>query len=446
MSTPANPKAERRRKRPAAAKPAARAAVKAEDPPQPKMKPAPADADGTFTAEEEAAFGPISYAEMLKDEMEQSLLRLEGGQLAKKELARKQGLIGEWQPEDISSVVDGVVDGTIQEPAPDLLCMEPSGRLLLYRGRVNGIHGHSNSGKSWTALLACKQQMDAGEYVFYFDYEDDAVSVISRLVKVLRVKPEVIKRLFIYVRPTLWFNQESVGRMLTRYQPALVVIDAMGGSLSMEGFKFTEDDDVTKWAVLVSGFIAKHGAAVLILDHLPKESPRNTLWPTGSQRKRAAITGAQYLQQMEVGFSKGQSGYSQIVCAKDRHGNYAEGEVVAHMKFDSVLRKVRGHAEPQPVTRISLVDPPPKELKEAVTFKKTATELCRVLAAGPLGSEETKKAFQGDNSNLGQVTRQLIAAGFIKIQKDGRKELRVLVKPYDGNWTPDEAALAGVEL
>ena len=370
--------------------------------------------------------------------------QLKGTERAKERIAREQGLIGEWDSEDISDLIDGIVRGAIKEPEPDLLEVSPGGNFLLYRSRVNGIHGHSNSGKSWTALLACKQQMEAGNAVFYIDHEDDSVGILTRLLKVLKVDAKVLKRCFHYFNPRTRFDQESVGRKLDKHKPSLVVIDAMGGSLSMHDLDSVSDPDILKWTELVSAFIAERGPAVLILDHLPKDTPPGTLWPLGSQRKKAAITGAQYLQQMKVPFSRKASGYSELVCAKDRGGHYTEGEVVAHMKFDSVAKQVNG--ETIYTTRISLADPPPKELADAVKFKKTATAVCGALAEGPLNRTDLKNAIKGDNSNLGTVVAQLEAAGFIRRYPDGRSTMHELIKPYDGSWTPEEAALAGVEV
>ncbi|WP_460802269.1 AAA family ATPase [Microbacterium sp. GXF6406] len=426
----------------------------AEVSPKPRT-PAAADQDGTLSPEDDAKVNRYSARQALKDETAEQVLRMEARAKAEEALARKRGLIGPWEPVDLTDVVQGIKDGTLPPIVPEMLRMEPSGRLLLYAGRVNGIHGHSNAGKSWTALLACKQALDAGETVFYIDYEDDERGIVERLLLVYRVLPKVVKERFIYLRPKTRFDQKSVGRMLERWQPSLVVIDAMGGSLSMEGLNFMDDNDIIKWTFLVSGFIAGHGAAVLLLDHLPKDTPPGTLWPTGSQRKRAAITGAQYLQERVIAFSRGKSGYAKIVAAKDRHGNASEAEVVAHLKVDSVHRRVKGRAEPQLVTRVSLVDAPSQEMVDAIKFKSTAKALCKALEdAGALAGADDKAltqtplqtAVKGDKRYKVQVIGQLVQAGFIHADKRGKvadnaPTYHTLIKPWDDNWTPEELEL-----
>ncbi|GLI28500.1 hypothetical protein ARHIZOSPH14_27420 [Agromyces rhizosphaerae] len=402
--------------------------------------PSPTSRVDKPTADEEALFDMQDFEEATSDE----ILRIESKERAEQEVARRKGLTGAWEPLDLTDVVTGIMDGTLPPIVPGLLLVSPSERFLLYAGRVNGIHGHSNAGKSWTALLACKQALDAGETVVYIDHEDDERGITERLLLYFGVKPDVVLERFIYFRPKYRFDQQSVGAMLSRIKPALVVIDAVGGSLAQEGLSYLDDNHIIQWTFRVPGFIVRHGPAVLLLDHNPKDTVNGALWPIGSQRKKAAITGAQYLQERVVGFSKAKSGYSKLVTAKDRHGASAEAEVVAHLKVDIV--QVRRKREAQAITRISLVDPPPQELADAVKFKQKAKALCDALADGPLNTTDLREAFKGfDNSNLGTVINQMVAAGFIKKEKHGKAVMHTLVQPYDGIWTPEELELVDTE-
>ncbi|MGH9121441.1 MAG: hypothetical protein ACRDYC_05780, partial [Acidimicrobiales bacterium] len=62
-------------------------------------------------------------------------------------------LIGEsWQQRDIGPIVHGLVAGTITRPAPTVGWRD-DGVALLYEGRVNGLYGESNAGKSFVALF-----------------------------------------------------------------------------------------------------------------------------------------------------------------------------------------------------------------------------------------------------------------------------------------------------
>ena len=74
------------------------------------------------------------------------------------------------------------------------------------------------------------------------------------------------------------------------------------------------------WMRRVPRPLAAAGAAVVPIDHITK-SGDNNLYASGTQRKRAGITGASYLVENRSPFSQGHRGMSRLVCAKDRHGN-----------------------------------------------------------------------------------------------------------------------------
>jgi hypothetical protein len=53
------------------------------------------------------------------------------------------------------------------------------------------------------------------------------------------------------------------------------------------------------------------------------------LHPSGSKRKRAAITGASYLLDVERPLTRADGGRLRLICAKDRRGNYRRGDLAA---------------------------------------------------------------------------------------------------------------------
>jgi hypothetical protein len=53
---------------------------------------------------------------------------------------------------------------------------------MFYPGRVNGIQGESEAGKSWVALISCLVEMNRGNTVVYMDFEDSEEGVVSRLL------------------------------------------------------------------------------------------------------------------------------------------------------------------------------------------------------------------------------------------------------------------------
>lgn len=70
--------------------------------------------------------------------------------------------------------------------------------------------------------------------------------------------------------------------------------------------------------------------AVLVIDHVVKSRDTRGLWPGGSQRKLAAITGAAYMVTELPGYElrEGAEGRLRITCSKDRHGTWRKGQHV----------------------------------------------------------------------------------------------------------------------
>lgn len=269
------------------------------------------------------------------DEHEEHLTMTEHGTAEGQEPADGPG--ASWRAIDLRAVADGLRDGSLKRPRPTVgtvgLAPEDGPGALLYRGKVNGLAGESNAGKSWTALVIARQELESGEGVLYLDLEDDGVAMTDRLLQMGADLDQVAER-FAYVNPGTRFDTDARAALLAildRLAPSLVVIDSVGEALSLEGMRPNEDDEVARWFRLLPRWLAGHACepAVLVLDHVPKVD--GGLWPIGSQRKRAAVTGAQYMQERRAPFSQRRAGYSVLKVAKDRHGAYGTGDTAAHL-------------------------------------------------------------------------------------------------------------------
>ncbi|MGN7247097.1 bifunctional DNA primase/polymerase [Janibacter anophelis] len=331
-----------------------------------------------------------------------------------------------WAEVDLSEVIAGVVAGTITRPAPTV-GKRADGAALFYRGRVNGVAGASNAGKSWTGFLTCAQEITAGEHVVYIDLEDDPHGAVTRLLD-LQVPPEVVTARFHYVRPAEAFGLLSAHRLaglLDRVAPSVVIIDSTGESLALEGAKPNDDDDVARWFRRVPTAIARRsGAAVVVLDHVTKAEDGG-LWPIGSQRKRAAITGAQYMQVNVKPFDRTTTGYSKLVCAKDRHGVYHQSQTVALL-----------HVAPgDDVVHLELRVPAETGASGVGTWKPTAImeHISTVLEAAdePLSFRGIDEQVKGKAEHKRAALRALAEAGHIVVTEGPRNaKLHTFVTRY----------------
>lgn len=326
-----------------------------------------------------------------------------------------------WIPLDVASIVNGIVTGSTTRTVPETLTRD-DGSALLYPGKVNGIHGDSGSGKTWTALFASAQTIDEGGNVVYVDLEDSPTDVITRLLA-LSVPPQKVIEHFRYVQPETAFEIGAEAFLRMAADARLVVIDSTGESLSLEGANPNADEDIAAWFRAVPKRIAKLGPAVLVLDHMPKSSDSD-LWPIGSQRKRAAIDGAQYLQEVLVPFSREKAGAARLVCAKDRHGTYARAQRVAQL-----------HVTPDGDTVHLALKAPEGSTDESGVFAPTGymERVSKALetADGPLSFNEIVKAGNGKRTYVRDAVDALVRTGHILTAPGARNSMsHTLVKRY----------------
>lgn len=247
--------------------------------------------------------------------------------------AAPAALATSWAPVALADVLVGLAAGTLTRPAPTLGRFDGLAGGLFYPGRVNGVAGESGCGKTWTALAVVAQELATGGAAVYVDLEDDAAGIVGRLLD-LGTDPGAIGARFAYVSPQERFDipgAESLAATVGALSPALVVIDSTGEALALDGAKPNDDDQVAAWFRRLPRALAAMGPAVVLLDHTAKVDA-DGLWPIGSQRKRAAITGAQYMQRAVRPFDRTTPGHAKLVCAKDRNGNYRPGQHVADLK------------------------------------------------------------------------------------------------------------------
>ena len=254
-----------------------------------------------------------------------------------------------WAEVDLTDVVTGILDGTRESPKPTLGRLSDGG-YLFYARRINALYGESGDGKSWLAHCACAQEIRAGHHVIYVDYEDNEDGTVSRLLDLGLEADDIVER-FHYLRPDEPFGlfaQERVGRMLVAYHPTLVVIDSAGEAMAVDGTNPNYDDDVARWVRNFTKWIAVQGPGVLGLDHVVKDAGSRNLQPSGSHRKRDAITGAAYIVEVRPGFEFGigRQGQARFTVSKDRAGHRVRGQVAGSFTLDATVRPYQVSLEP----------------------------------------------------------------------------------------------------
>lgn len=338
-----------------------------------------------------------------------------------------------WHPVDLSDALSG---GPDLRPVPTILTRD-DGAGLFYAGMVNGVHGESGSGKTWLALVACAQQLANGRHVVYIDHEGDPFSIVGRLLD-LGADADTIATRFHYFQPDTPFleSREPFLQAVHDWHSVLVVIDSTGEGLALDGAKPNADEEVAQWFRDMPRAIAnvQHSdgrPAVVLIDHSPKANG-GELWPIGSQRKRAAITGAQHYVQTLGAFSRERAGAAKVVCAKDRHGRYPMGEKVATLNVtpgDDGLS-------------ITLRAPDATERTPDGTWRPTGymEKISRLLEARgePLSTRQIRDTITGKNEHIAQALQGLTDAGHVVAQSGPRNAtLHRLITPYRESGSPE---------
>jgi len=245
----------------------------------------------------------------------------------------QEDLFADWRFQDLSILRD---DEPL--PEPDVGFLPGSDKALFYRGRYSGVFGNPLAGKSWLMALVAREEIRAGHHVVWVEFEDDdAPTMVVRLGAVGLRRDQIIS-LFHYVSPASGFSYEAeakLKRQLGRLDVSLVVIDSLGEALGIERLNENEDGDVIQLIGAWKAFGRSINAAVVSIDHVTK-SDRTSLYPSGTKRKLAGITGAMYRLDGVEPFSTDRSGHSTLVCSKDRHGKYFKGQTVATLQITHV--------------------------------------------------------------------------------------------------------------
>lgn len=321
-----------------------------------------------------------------------------------------------WTVTDLSAVLSADY-----EPIKPTKLARVDGPCLFYAERINAIYGESGSGKSWVSMALCAEEINAGRHVAYFDLEDHAGSMAHRMLSLGVSADDLIER-FHYVSPTgPWGTHAAdywVGQ-IAELQISVCVVDSTGEALSVDGKNPDKDPEVAEWFRRMPRRIARAGACVVLVDHVPKSDEASKRFAIGSQRKLAAVDGAAYRVDVRVAPAKGVEGFLGLSVAKDRHGNYQHGSKVADVSINDEGGKV-----------LVTIKPPDSGLPTVLMSKisgylmDNGSSSARQIESGITGSTKAKRFALDQLVDLGYVER------FVRTGKGGGYEFR-FVKRFD---------------
>jgi len=314
-----------------------------------------------------------------------------------------------WLPVDL----EAVIAGGFEPPRPDVCMVAGSEYGLFYAGRINAIFGDSGGGKTWVALWAIKETIERGNDAVLIDYEDHPAATVSRL-EALGLSRKLIFKHLVYVQPQERWNPLAEKNLLSGLvgrNVKVAIIDSTGEGMALDGVNPNADDEVARWFRGAARTLADRGAAVGLIDHVPKEQQngRNVNFASGSQRKRAAVNGAAYYLEVVSAPSRDADGKFKLSTRKCRFGWRKHGTIACEVEMKN---REDGSIE------FTIVQP---EKREVSTFRPTWTmeKLSQWLEkiGQPVSWRQAREAPVGKAG--GKADRNTIDAALACLRDDG---------------------------
>lgn len=242
-----------------------------------------------------------------------------------------------WWPRDLAAVING----DDPEPHPSYLTRQ-DGHNLFYPAKVNGLIGESESGKTWVALHAVQQTISTGNTCLYLDFEDTAAGIINRL-RLMGATNKHLQHL-IYIGPDENLHEQAsrdLAHTLQTYNPDLIILDGFNAAMTMLGLDLNSNTDATKFSQDLLKPLARTGACVAYVDHVPKNKDARGKGGIGAQAKRAMTTGAAITVEIIEPFGVGMTGRLRLLVDKDRPGHVRAASLYAKEAGTAILQSTQ---------------------------------------------------------------------------------------------------------
>jgi hypothetical protein len=327
-----------------------------------------------------------------------------------------------WAPVDLADILTG----DLSTPRATLLHRR-DGKHLLYPYAVHSVSGEPGSGKTWVALVAIAQALDDNQDALFIDFEDRPQTIVARL-RALGVPDQHMIDHLHYIRPETALDPTSRTQLEALAQGATIaVIDGITEAMTMHGLSLMDNEDVARWLALVPNLLAKHGPAVLQIDHVVKNAESRGRYAIGGQHKLAGITGTAYKMLTVQSFGQGTKGHAKLVLDKDKHGDVGpSGITAADLHMD---------ATNPDGTLYAWLDAPERSTDEDGHFRPTTLmeRVSTYLLATPGASSlnDIKRGVKGKAESIADAVDALIREGNIRIETGPRgTQMHYLVEAF----------------
>ena len=217
-----------------------------------------------------------------------------------------------------------LLTGSAPEPPVPAVLQRSDGASLFYDGRVNGIFGDPETAKSWVAMCAVVECLQADGRAVYLDVDHNgSAEVASRLLRLgAPVEALADPDWFRVYEPESGIELVQFTTEMLAWRPGVAVIDSLGEVLPMLGVSSKDNDDITRaLRAVVKPLAHTAGACVIVVDHLPKsEEGRSSGYAIGGTAKKRSVDGSYLKAEARTPPAPGSTGRVSLFIEKDRHG------------------------------------------------------------------------------------------------------------------------------
>lgn len=224
--------------------------------------------------------------------------------------------------EPLFTDIAALLSGGLPEPPQPVLLHRADGRAIFYAAKVNVLYGDPECGKTWIALAAIVEALAEGRRCAVIDMDHNGASEIIGRLLLLGAKPCDLANpdLFRLAEPD---DADRLLRQigeLCRWRPAVASVDSIGELLPLLELSSNSPDDYTKAHNRILSPLAKAGAAVIGIDHMPKADDARQHGQTGTTAKKRAVNGVTLHVTVAEQFVPGRGGAANLSIHKDRPG------------------------------------------------------------------------------------------------------------------------------
>lgn len=220
-----------------------------------------------------------------------------------------------------------ILTGTPPVVDPPSILARTDNHHLFYTGKINGLFGDPEGGKTWVAQAAIVETLAAGGTAAMIDVDHNGPNHTAARLLLLGAEPTTLANpdRFRYYDPEDAEQLRGACKDIATRAPTIAVVDSLGELLPMYGASENDGTEVTDALRTTLVPIAATGTCVISIDHLPKAGEsRQSGYAIGSIAKKRMMRGSYIRVEARNQPAPGKIGRMTLKIEKDTSGKVRE--------------------------------------------------------------------------------------------------------------------------